>query len=229
MKYTTFLFDNDDTILDFKKCEWEAVREVFKRNGVAYDDATIQRYSIINDRYWKLSERGEITVDELTTKRFTTLLEELGRGDVDGSALNLDYRETLANYAYPVEGMIEFIKELSEYGEVDIITNGIPKVQRSRLAIAGIDKIVAHIFISGEIGINKPAKEYFDHVLANIAEKDKEKIVVIGDSLTSDIKGANNSGLDCVWFNPKKHENSGIAEPTYIVNNIDQLREILFK
>ena len=201
MRYETVLFDADQTLLDFHKSEYEAIREVLRLSGIAPDDENVKLYSEINSSLWKALERGEIEKDVLVYRRFELLLEQLG---VEGDAKKMSeaYVTALSQKGYLLDGAKEMCECL--YGRVKmyIVTNGLEKVQRGRYKICGIGKYFNGIFISGVIGAEKPSVKFFEHVAANIEGFDKSKTLIVGDSLTSDIKGGIDFGIDTCWYAP---------------------------
>ncbi len=220
MKYTTILFDSDDTLLDFKASEKQAIYEAFRHADLSFDEDIRADYSSINHGLWKALERGEVTTDELLVLRFARLFEKYGY-DYDPKAMNDLYFHCLSDTSFTMEGAVEILEYLYGRYELDIITNGVGYIQTARLSNADIRKYIKHLFISGEIGISKPHKGFFDYVLSTVDEKDKSKILVVGDSLTSDIKGALDAGLDCVYIGKE------VNEATYMVSNILGLKNIL--
>ncbi len=220
MKYTTILFDSDDTLLDFKASERQAIYRAFELADLPFDEEIRAVYSEINHGLWKALERAEISTEELLCERFRRLFERYCY-DYDPSAMNDLYFNCLSETAFTMQGAVEVLEYLSGRYELDIITNGVGYIQTARLGNADIRKYIKHLFISGEIGISKPHKGFFDYVLSHIDEKDKSKILVIGDSLTSDIKGAINAGLDSVYIG------EGESQATYCVSNILELKNIL--
>ena len=222
MRYTTILFDSDDTLLDFKASEREAIYRAFERAGLPFDEAIRCDYSEINHGLWKALERGEVTTDELLVLRFERLFEKYSY-TYDPKGMNDLYFSCLSETAFTMDGAIEVLEYLKDRYELDIITNGVGYIQTSRLGNADIRKYINKLFISGEIGASKPSPAFFDYVLDNLDEKDKSRILVIGDSLTSDIKGACLAGLDSVYIGKDKGEYS----PTYTVSHIRELKKLL--
>ncbi|MBR6513278.1 MAG: YjjG family noncanonical pyrimidine nucleotidase [Clostridia bacterium] len=220
MKYTTILFDSDDTLLDFKASEHQAIYRAFEQADLPFDEEKRSVYSHINHGLWKALERGEITTEKLLCERFRLLFERYGY-DYDPARMNDLYFRCLSETAFTMEGAVEILEYLYGRYELDIITNGVGYIQTTRLDNADIRKYIRHLFISGEIGASKPDKAFFDYVLSHIDEKDRSRILVIGDSLTSDIKGAINVGLDCVYIGTEPNE------ATYCIGNIKELRKIL--
>lgn len=222
MKYTTILFDSDDTLLDFKSSERDAIYRAFEKARLPFDEDIRADYSEINHGLWKALERGEVTTDELLVLRFERLFEKYGYG-YDPKEMNDLYFHCLSETAFTMEGSIEILEYLYGKYELDIITNGVGYIQTARLGNANIRKYINKLFISGEIGASKPSREFFDYVLDDIKEKDKSKILVVGDSLTSDIKGACLAGLDSVYIGSSEGE----FVPTYTISNISELKNII--
>ncbi|MBQ3099759.1 MAG: YjjG family noncanonical pyrimidine nucleotidase [Clostridia bacterium] len=225
-KYTTLLLDIDETVLDFKKAEAISLKNTLMRAGITPTQEIIERYHFINDSLWKALERGEIKKERIKTKRFELFYEEFG---FDGDPV-----ETAAIYVYELShagfllgGAREFLEDVQAEYDVYAVTNGIQTVQQGRFDAADINKYFKDVFISERIGYSKPDKRYFDYVLSVIPETDKSKVIVIGDSLTSDIKGAYNSGLDSCWFDPDKKESTAEFHPTYIAHNYADILNII--
>ena len=224
MSYTTLLFDVDNTILDFTRCEWEAVGLVMKNNGIEPSDENIVYYSGVNDRFWKMFERGEIKKSEIYEGRFKAFLKEKGFNR-DSKKISDEYIEALKTFHFPLDGALDMLERVSKKFEIYYTTNGNAVTQEKRIKNSGILNFAKGVFVSEAIGHQKPEKEYFDYVLENIPEKDKSRIIVIGDSMSSDILGGINSGLDTLWFNPTGEK--AVYEPTYTAKNFAELIEIL--
>lgn len=226
-KYSTILFDADNTLLDFDMAEKAALTQILGEIGVNVTDEVAALYSRINLSYWRAFERGEVTKAELRTRRFKDLFREIGfeyNGDVAFVADT--YLSYLAKGAYLLDGALYLCERLREEGyKLYIITNGVSATQKSRLSKSGLDKVIDGVFISEDIGIQKPFPEFFDYVFERIEEKDKSKIIVVGDSYGSDIKGACGVGLDCVWFNRLKEENVLSLSITKEIGELSELFE----
>ncbi len=224
-KYKFLLLDADMTILDFKKCEKHALKEVLARREIRNDDETVEIYSRINDSCWKRLERGEIRKDFLKHERFRLFFEAIGADD-DPYETAEQYAKGLETEFFVLPGAIETLNILRKEYELYIVTNGIASCQHARLAGSGVKELVKDIFISGEIGYEKPSREFFEAACARIPGFDASKALVVGDSLTSDIRGARNFGLDSCWLS------FGKAKPldetvTYVINDITGLPELL--
>lgn len=199
--YTSLFLDVDNTLLDFYAAEDFAVRRVLKKHSLPFDDLTVKLYSGINQSYWERFERGEIPKRDIFEGRFKTLLETLGKeGDI--AAISKEYCSYLSEGYYKVDGAIEILEYLKGKGyKLYATTNGLSSTQFKRIKNSGIEPFFDKIFVSEEAGHQKPEKEYFGYVIANIPEKDISKMLIIGDSQSSDILGGINSGIDTCWFN----------------------------
>ncbi len=223
MRYTTLLFDLDDTLMDFGKAEDNAIGLLLEKYGLKPSKENKQLYSQINKTKWTALEKGEITRKELFSTRFSDFFMSLGV-DADGIKANEEYLSFLSQGRFVIDGAEDICRELKKNYKMYIITNGAKKAQQGRLKDLPLIDSFDGIFISEEIGFDKPKKEYFDFVFEHIAEKDKSKCLVIGDSLHSDIAGAVNYGIDCCWLNNgEDKENSA----TYVIKSLDELFNIL--
>lgn len=223
MKYTTLLFDLDDTLMDFGRAEDNAIGLLLEKYGLAPSEENKKLYSQINRSKWTALEKGEITRKELFLTRFSDFFMSLGV-DADGIKANDEYLSFLAQGRFVVDGAEDICRKLKKNYTMYIITNGAKKAQQGRLSNLPLMNYFDGIFISEEIGFDKPKKEYFDFVFEHIAEKDKSKCLVIGDSLHSDIAGAVNYGIDSCWLNKgEDKENSA----TYVIKSLEQLFDIL--
>lgn len=224
-KYTTLLMDLDNTLLDFYKSEKESIRSVFLELNLDSSDFALQLYSDINDSFWKRFERGEIAISEIYVGRFKEFLKQTNQ-TADPEFINKRYFHYLSQSVFKLPYYNEIIDYLqSKDYKIYIITNGAASNQHSRIKISGLDKIIKGLFISEEMGAQKPEKAFFDIVFKNIPEKDKSKILVIGDSISSDILGGINAGVDTCLINEKPAPEN--VTPTYKINNLLELKNIL--
>ena len=223
MKYSFLLFDADHTLFDFQKSEYFALRDALSYYGCPCSDDVIERYSEINVKYWKMLERGEIDKISLKLARFVEFGREYGFEDKAEALADL-YMINLAKEAHLFEGALEMVEELSKKYRLFIITNGVKSTQDGRFGLSPITKYFEKIFISEVIGAEKPSLEFFDAVAKGIDGFEREKALVIGDSLSSDIKGAINYGIDCIWYNPRKKE---APDGWNITHNVSSFEEIL--
>lgn len=224
-KYTTLLFDNDNTLMDFFASEKQAIKNTCSAFGVSPSEENAALYSSINDGYWKRFEKGEIKREEIKVGRFKSFIEALGM-DINPEEMAERYFEELSLGHELLPGALELCEELSEHYSLHLITNGSTYIQKKRLAASPISKFFGKIFISEEMGVNKPDKAFFDAVINAIEEKDRSKICIIGDSMSSDILGGINSGIDTCFFNRDGGEIK--YQPTYEVKSFEEMKE-LFK
>ena len=225
MRYETVLFDADQTLLDFHKSEYEAICETMQLNGIIPDDEKVKLYSEINSALWKALERGEIEKNVLVYRRFELLLDRIG-AEGDAKKMAEAYVSALSTKGYLLDGAKEMCKHL--YGKVRmyIVTNGLETVQRGRYAICGIEKYFDGIFISGVIGAEKPSVKFFDYVGRNIKNFDKSKTLIVGDSLTSDMRGGIDFGIDTCWYAPCG-EMSTDMEITYVARDFNDIEKCI--
>ncbi len=229
-KYTTLLFDADNTLLDFSKSERTSLIKTMEDYGVPVNEYNICTYVEINNRLWKQLEKKEITKPELKKIRFRLFFDKIGFNfNGDPFEVNEHYLSLLSQCGYIMDGAAELTEKLfhAKY-DLYIVTNGVAKTQAQRLAKSGLLPCFKDVFVSEAVGIPKPHKEFFDYVLEKIPEKDKSKIVVIGDSLSSDILGAANAGLDSIWLNLNDSALPCNLKPTATVTNLKELEQLFF-
>ena len=230
-RYDILLFDADNTLFDFGRCEYEAFRETARQGGFPFSDILYERYARINDELWKRLERKEISLDFLKAERFRLLLLSMGEPEGDGTAeraavLRDVYMDSLSEQAVLMPGAAELCRELAAEYALYIVTNGISRIQRSRFARSGLEPYFRAMFVSEEIGIQKPEKGYFDAVFSALGNPEKSRVLMIGDSLTSDADGAIGYGLDFCRFNPGGLPDEGRAV-TYTVKKLSEVKDIL--
>lgn len=229
LKYDTVLFDADGTLMDFLRSEREALTDCLKALGLPHGDGIIEVYSRINDSYWKKLERKEIEKERLKVARFETFCEHYGF-ECDVNALARAYTDTLATKAYLIDGAEDICHTLYDSGcRLYIITNGIKSVQDSRFHACGLAPMFEKAFISEELGFEKPDIRYFEKVESDIDNFSKSNTLVVGDSLTSDILGGINFGVDVCYFNQfgKSIPESIKEKVTYTVSRLDEIADIV--
>lgn len=225
MKYTTLLFDVDDTILDFKAAELQGLSKLFEHYGYHLNDSLLKRYQIVNQGLWKAFEENKCTREEVLNTRFGLFFEQLGK-KVDSVAVEKEYRQYLNQGSQRLGNSLDIIADLADKADLYVVTNGVAKTQYQRLEAAKLLPYFKDIFVSETIGYQKPRIEFFQHVFNKIAPVDLAKTVIIGDSLSSDIKGGQNAGIDTIWLNANQQETPTI-KPTYTIQNLDDLYQIL--
>ncbi|MBO4990355.1 MAG: YjjG family noncanonical pyrimidine nucleotidase [Clostridia bacterium] len=218
-------FDLDDTIFDFKKAESIALKKTLSAFGIPPTDATIARYSAINQSLWERLEREEITRDDVKIGRFALLFQELGI-KADAKKVTMLYQENLSHGHYYVEGAEEAIQALAKRYVLSLVSNGTSSVQRGRLAGCSVLPCFSHVFLSEDLGVEKPSPLFFERAFAAIEGFDKAKALIVGDSLTSDILGGIQAGIKTCWFNPHGKKASAIP-PDYTISSWKELDTVL--
>lgn len=229
-KYDYLLFDVDNTLLDFHRAEHDAIRDCLLQFGLPCDDALIKIYSAINDRHWKMLERGEIDRPTLLWHRFAVFAEECSLS-LDPHAFDAAYVENLSHKGYLLDGALEVCRALADRYTLCTITNGNTRVQHGRFDPSPLRPLFSYTFISDELGVDKPAQGFFDRVCAALPSPDARRMLVIGDSLTSDIAGGIRWGTDTCWVCPDETRHGDAAarglQPTYTVAHLRALLDIL--
>lgn len=227
MKYKVILFDADETLFNFKKAEKEAFKNTMIDFGIDYDESYhFNTYEEINSAIWKELEQGLITQEKLKTERFRRFIDKLDM-NFDENEFASTYMKYLGDGSFLFEGAIELIEDLSNKYILSIVTNGLTIVQERRIKKSVIAKYFKDIVISEEIGISKPHPNIFEHAINNLGEFSKDEILMIGDNLSSDIKGGINYNIDTCWYNPNKVENTSNLTPTYEMTDYKEIRSLL--
>jgi len=225
-RYKKILFDLDGTLLDFEKTERAALTNTLNELGIEPSEENITTYAKINEELWRQLEKGRIEKDKLKTERFRQFFNAVNVVSDENKASDI-YINNLSKTIFYIDGAIKICEELSRECELAIITNGIAKVQHSRHKLTEFAKYFSYQFISEDIGRPKPYKEFFDHVFAEMKIEDLSEVLVVGDSLTSDIKGANNAGVACCWYNPEGLLNDTDSICDYVISSLDELKKIV--
>ena len=224
--YKTVLLDIDQTILDFNTAETISLTEALDSFGIKADRTVISTYHEINDRLWKDFELGTVTKDELKILRFERTLKKCNI-KLDADKLQKKYTDCLSEQGILLDGAREFLDSLFLTAELYAVTNGISYVQKGRFAKADINKYFKGVFISEDVGVGKPDKRYFEYVLSKVNEKDKSRIIVVGDSLTSDIKGGLSVGLDTILYDVTKTKKADGIIPKYVASSYGEILDII--
>ncbi len=223
-----YLFlDLDDTILDFHKAERIALSKTIRSFGAEPTDELLSRYHEINIWHWQQLELKKMTREQVLLGRFQQLFRELDM-EVDVQACQDRYEKNLSIGHYFLPGAEEAVMALHKKYRLFLASNGTASVQKGRLTSANLYRWFEKVFVSQEIGHNKPSKEYFDGCIAQIPGFDPSRAVMVGDSLTSDIRGGKNAGMKTVWINPG-HKDCGDIKPDYEIESLRQLEALLEK
>lgn len=220
------LFDLDETLFDFNKAEYFAICDTLAHFGVTPNDTLAARYSEINLSGWKKLEKGLIDRKGLREDRFRTLFDECGVSVNPTEAADW-YEKALGRGKFYMPGAPDLILVLYGQYRLYIVTNGFHNTQVARLADTDIERLFDGIFISEDIGFDKPDARYFDACFAAIPQFSREKTVLVGDRLASDIKGARNAGIRSVWYCPSGDSASGDILPDFTIRSLGELPDLL--
>ena len=227
-KYRYLLWDIDGTILNFELAERAAIRSLFDRFKLGdCSDEMLMYYSQINKRYWQLMESGKIKKDKMLVERFVEFFSYKGINADIAAEFNKEYQIALCDTIVFNDDAIDIIKHQKKTCKIIIVTNGTEVVQEKKLERSGLNDIVDNVFISELVGFEKPNIKFFEKVILEVGIKDLKEALIIGDSLTSDIQGGHNIGIDTCWYNPKNEENTTLLNPTYTIRNLHELENII--
>lgn len=227
MAIKAILWDVDGTLLDFLAAEREAIRACFARFNLGEcPDEMIERYSQINIRYWKRLEYGEITRDEVLLGRFVEFFAREGI-ETDAAAFNDEYQLRLGDTVVFIDNSRELLSRLRSRVKQYAVTNGSLTAQKRKLTRSGLIGLFDGVFISEEIGYDKPRPEFFEHVFARIPPFAKDEILIVGDSLTSDMRGGSIAGVRCCWYNPHRAPNDTHVRVDYVIDSLAAVEEIV--
>ena len=228
-KYYCVLFDADNTLLNFDAAEGKALAETLVNYGIEPDAETVQTYRTINEELWHQLEKGQIRREKLMNERFTRFLKAIDAAG-DGAEMNRFYLDQLSTHPDLMSaGVQDVLRELSEVATLAVVTNGFQRVQTRRLAESGILNFMEDVFVSEKMDSEKPNRKIYDGALRALGVENREHVLVVGDSLSSDIQGGANAGLDTCWFNPDHHENPGKVVPTYEIESLEQLYPLVME
>lgn len=226
-KYEIILWDVDQTLLDFLKSEDYALRHTFSQFGKEIDSETVSLYSAINESYWKRLEKGEISKQEVLHGRFRTLFEQLSILDIQIEDFASVYQKALGSVYFYRDDSYRLCKELSKEYRQYVVTNGVSQTQQNKLKLSGFDQVMDDIFVSDEIGCPKPYKEFFENCFEKIPDFKREKTIIVGDSLSSDMLGGNRAKIACCWYNPEEKERPDDIRIDYEIKNLWDIKKIL--
>ena len=226
MPYPYLLFDADNTLFDFDQAERNAHLLLCRAHGLAFSEEGYQLYHKCNADLWRDFDRGLCTKEYLLVERFRRYLAITGE-HANPEALNRDHLRALGEGAMLLPGAEELCRVLSRDHRLYLLTNAVASVQKTRFANSAIAPYFQGVFISEEVGVGKPDSAYFDYVFHAVPGLARDNALVIGDSLTSDIQGANNAGLPCCWFNPKGQPRPQGLRIDYEIRTLEELYAIV--
>lgn len=200
-KRLTLLIDADDTVLDFANSERDSIILMCKQFSIPHEQEVADEFKRINRKMWDMFELGQITREQIFYTRFAQLFEKFDVVGVDLYAAGDAYRENMVCTKRIIYGARTFLTKASRNHDLYCVTNGITRTQKMRMQASGLGKYFKKLYISEEIGLAKPSREYFQYVLNDIGDISLDSVYIIGDSLTSDVQGGINSGIKTILFN----------------------------
>lgn len=226
MPYHWILFDADNTLFDFDRAERYALETALEEEGIAFEEAYMDRYHRINKACWREFEEGKLDPPTLRLRRFELFFSELGVS-VPSAKFSAQYLTLLGETSFTIPGAHELLEQLRNTHRLALVTNGLKEVQRPRLTRSGLEPFFDVVVVSDEIGYSKPGAAFFDYTFEQMGRPSRSQAVIVGDSLSSDIRGGNDYGVDTCWYNPRQLDNESDIEPTYEIHRLDSLPAIL--
>lgn len=226
MHYPIVLLDADDTLFDFVKAERMALKKSMEEVGLPYTEELAGRYRVLNQTLWEMLERGEITKPRLQTLRFEQLFGEMG-ASADPEDFHRRYLDHLGEGSYLLPGAEEVCRALRRDRRLFLVTNGTASAQRRRFGASPLTPYFEGVFISELIGAPKPSVAFFEAVFREIPGFSRERTVIVGDSLTSDIQGGKNAGIATCWVNTKGKTAPPGCRPDLEVRSLQDLPEVI--
>ncbi len=223
--YDVLLFDADGTLLDFDRSERAAMEELFARHGYPYDGSVLERYRAINSRLWSEYEKDLIPKPQIHKTRFQELFTVLGI-EGDGPSFNEEYLDALSSHCFTMGGALEVCRALARLYRLYVVTNGVTRVQRRRLRESGLETCMSGVFVSEQMGVQKPKRAFFEQAAGQIEGFSASRTLIIGDSPTSDMAGGRGFGLDTCWFNPNGRPPL-TPPPTFEIHSLRELPPLL--
>lgn len=226
MNYDIILLDADMTIWDFDASEKCALRDVTASLGLTLTPAMEAYYHQVNAEYWRRFDLKEVTREQLTAGRFADYIAYLGV-NADPAEVNRRYEHALGKYSIMLPGALEMVQALAEKYPLYIVTNGLHNAQTGRFEKSPVKPYISGLFISQDMDCQKPEKAFYDKVFFAIGVTDPRRYIMVGDSLTSDIQGGINAGIDTIWYNPNHKPRNPNCLPTYEAHSMDEILKIL--
>ena len=225
-RYRWLIFDADGTLFDFHLGETTALQLTTRQHGIEYSSHLHDVYKAISAELWAQFELGEVSLMHLRVARFERLFGEL-RIDLEPESFNIDFMDALGQQRQLLPGAEDVVRDLSSRFCLLLATNGIAVVQRPRFAQSSIRKYFKDVVISDEIGVAKPQVGFMAEAFSRMGRPEKSDVLMIGDSLSSDIAGGANFGIDTCWFNPDGHALVGSPKPTFEVTDLMEINGVV--
>lgn len=226
MTYSWLIFDADGTLFDYDRAESTAFRRTFQQDGLSFDDRYADVYRAVNSQIWREFERGEISAADLRVQRFARLFARLDLA-VDPAAFSRAYLDNLGQQADLLDGAADVVRALHGRHRMIVLTNGLREVQRARLAGSGLHPFFEDMVISDEVGVAKPDPRIFDIAFQRMGDPPRDQVLMIGDGLESDIRGAAGYGIDACWYNPSRLRRPDGLAITYEINHLHDVLALL--
>lgn len=227
-RFDVVLWDVDGTLLDFVAAEKAAIQSLFQEFGLGRcTDGMLARYSEINREYWRKLERGEMSKQQILVKRFEDFFREEGLDVSLGEAFNAAYQVRLGDTIVFCDDSKALVESLRGKVRQYVVSNGTVTAQTKKLRRSGFDQLMDGVFLSEELGYEKPAIEFFDQVFQEIQAPDKDRVLIVGDSLTSDMEGGFRAGIKTCWYNPEGLPCAAPEKIDYEIQNLQEIKKIL--
>lgn len=227
-RFDVVLWDVDGTLLDFLAAEKAAIQSLFQEFGLGRcTDGMLARYSEINREYWRKLERGEMSKQQILVKRFEDFFREEGLDVSLGEAFNAAYQVRLGDTIVFCDDSKALVESLRGKVRQYVVSNGTVTAQTKKLRRSGFDQLMDGVFLSEELGYEKPAIEFFDQVFQEIQAPDKSRVLIVGDSLTSDMEGGFRAGIKTCWYNPEGLPCAAPEKIDYEIQNLQEIKKIL--
>lgn len=224
----TLLWDIDNTLLDFSAAERAAIRSLFQEYGLGTcSGEMLQRYAAINMAYWERLERGELTKPEVLVGRFREFFETEGINTAIAPEFNEKYQLRLGDTIVYRDDSLQIIKSLRGRVRQYVVSNGTVTAQTKKLRLSGLGALMDGIFLSEELGVEKPNVEFFDKVFSVLGDIDRSRVMIVGDSLTSDILGGSNAGIVTCWYNPGGKPAAGGVHPNHEISDLHEVFSLI--
>ncbi len=222
MKYQWILFDADETLFSFNS--YLGLRAMLARYGIDFSEADYEAFQAVNKPLWVAYQNKEISAQDIQRIRFAKLAEQTGQ---DVFALNQELMAEMALVSKPLDGVRETLEALHGKVKLGIITNGFTALQQARLTNTDTTHLFDLVVVSEQVGFAKPDPRVFEYAFAQMGAVAREQVLMVGDTLASDIAGGNGVGIDTCWFNPSRSANQTDIQPTYEIEAMPQLLKIV--